>query len=110
MINNYHILAQLSPTENVLTALYTVPAATQTTVSSFVICNTNTGSSTFRVSVAINGAVDALSQYIYYDLPVLDNDTFIFTGGMTLNAGDIVRVMAANQNVAFTLFGVEMEA
>jgi hypothetical protein len=109
MSNNYHTLAQISPAENVLTILYTVPVATQTTVSSIVICNTNGGtSSTFRVSVAVGGAADNISQYIYYDLPILNNDSFIFTGGMTFNAGDVVRVQAANPNVSFTLFGVEM--
>lgn len=102
------VLGQLTPAPAVLTAAYTVPAGASCTGSSIVICNTNTSTSTFRVSIQINGAGDSLKQYLYYDLPILGNDTFIATIGFTLAAGDVVMVQAANSNVAFQVFGVEV--
>jgi hypothetical protein len=37
------------------------------------------------------------------------NDTFIATVGFTLASTDVVRVLAANNNLAFSLFGVEVQ-
>jgi hypothetical protein len=108
MIESYKVLAQLSPNANTLTTAYTVPTATSSTISSIVICNTNNSQITFRVSVKINGEADNIKQYLYYDLPILDNDTFISTIGITLAASDIVSVYADNTNVSFNIFGVEI--
>jgi len=109
MTESYHVLAQLSPSANTLTTLYTAPALTTTTISSIVICNTNSVASTFRVSIKVNGAEDNIKQYLYYDLPLLGNDTFIATIGITLGTGDIVAVQTNMTNISFNLFGVEIQ-
>ena len=106
--SNYKTLGQVSPAATTLTAIYTVPAATQTTISSIIICNTNSTASSFSVSVAIGGASDTTKQYIYSLLPIQGNDTFIATIGLTLSATDVVRVYAANTNLAFSIYGVEI--
>lgn len=103
------ILGQLVPNPLTLSDLYTVPVSTMTSVSSLVICNQNPDLwVVFRISLAIGGAVNDPKQYIYYDLPLDPNDTFIATIGVGLNTGDVVRVQSSGSNISFNLFGVEV--
>ena len=102
------VLAQSLPTVGILTDFYTVPAATQTTVSSIIICNLYSLGTSFSVSVAIGGAVDDPKQFIYYTTPLDVNDTFIATVGLSLASGDVIRVLSSTGNVSFNLFGVEI--
>lgn len=110
MTDSIKVLAQLAPAANSLVSLYTVPVATAAATSSIVICNQNSSASNilFRISIAISGAADDPKQYVYYDIPLMNNDTFIATIGMTLTAGDIIRVRTDTANVSFSLFGVEV--
>lgn len=101
-------LGQATPAAATVTLLYTTPTlATGTTVSSLMICNTNATDVTVRVSNAKAGAADAITQYIYYDLPVSAKDTFTSTTGITLAQTDLLRCYASVANVNFTVFGVE---
>lgn len=88
--------------------VYTVPAATQAVVSSIVVCNRSAVATTFRVYVAVAGIATADKQYLYYDVPIPGNDTFIATVGVTLGAGDVVRAYAGAATVSVGLFGVEL--
>jgi hypothetical protein len=72
------------------------------------VCNRSSVLSTFRVSVAVGGGATANKDYIYYDLPIGANDTFIATVGLTLAATDVVRVYASNTNLSFSLYGSEI--
>jgi hypothetical protein len=101
-------LAQIKPAATILTTAYTVPSNTTATISSIVICNTSASVSYFRVSVCIAGAADDLKQYLYYDLPLDTNDTFIATIGLTLAATDVIKVRSSDGNLAFTCFGIEL--
>lgn len=108
MADTLKVLGQATPAA-ALTTLYTVPAATSTTVSSVVICNRSAGSLPFRLSVAVAGAADATKQYLYFDEPVAANDTFIATIGITLATTDVVRCYGdAGSNLSFNLFGVQV--
>lgn len=107
MTETAKVLAQVSPAATTLTTLYTVPSSTSTVVSSIIICNSNSSTVTFRVSVAVAGAADNVKQYLYYDLPLLANDTFIATIGCTLATTDVVRCYASSTNVSFQMFGIE---
>lgn len=102
------VLGQLVPAASTLTALYTVPAATQTTCSTLVVCNQNATKVKFRVSVSVSGAGDATKQYLFYDVALLGNETRTFTLGITLGAADIVRVYSDTVLTSFNLFGVEV--
>jgi len=104
----YKVLGQSSPTATTETALYTVPAATSAVASSVIVCNRSAVLSTFRISIAIAGATTAPKDYIYYDLPIGANDTFIATIGVTLAATDEVRVYSSNTNLSFSLYGSEI--
>jgi len=108
MATVYKTLGQSSPSATTETALYTVPAATSAIASSIIVSNRSSVLSTFRVSVAVGGGATANKDYIYYDLPIGANDTFIATVGLTLAATDVVRVYASNTNLSFSLYGSEI--
>jgi len=103
----YKLLAQSNPSATTLTDVYTVPGATTTVVSSVTLCNQAGTDTTMRVSIADAGAANTAKQYLYYDLPLLANDTFAFTLGVTLEATDVIRVYAGNANVSVNVFGSE---
>ena len=108
MTDTTKVLAQVNPSANTLTTLYTVPSSTSTVVSSLVICNQSGTDITFRVSIQIAAAADDPKQYLYYDLPLLGNDTFIATIGVTLATTDVIKVYASSTSVSFSAFGVEV--
>jgi len=101
-------LAQANPSATTLTDMYTVPASTSTVGSTLCICNRTSSTKKVRVPVAIGGASDSLEQYIYYDTPVLKNDSIFTTIGITLTATDVVRVYTDVVGVSFSLFGTEI--
>lgn len=107
MAELYKVLGQLNPTATTLTALYTVPGATSVVVSTIAVCNQG-ANTTFRISVAVAGAVDDPKQYLYYDLAIPANSTFTATIGITLAATDVVRVYAGTANVSFSIFGTQI--
>jgi hypothetical protein len=102
------VLGQSSPNATTLTDLYTVPAATSIVSSSIVVCNRSGTSTSFRISIAVAGAANDNKQYLYYDVPIAGNDTFIATIGITLAATDIIRVYATLATLSFNLFGAEV--
>ena len=109
MAESLKVLAQLVPSPTTLTNFYTVPAATTATASSFLVCNQNASVDiVFRLSVAVGGATDDPSQYLYFDLALGSNDTFVATIGISLGTGDVVRIQSSAANVSFNLFGVEV--
>jgi hypothetical protein len=108
MANVYKILGQSSPIATTETTLYTVPAATSTISSSISICNRGATQTTFRVSISQGGGVTANKDYLYYDVTLAGNDTFIATIGVTLAATDVVRIYSGNASLSFQLFGTEI--
>lgn len=102
------VLGQVDVAATTLTALYTVPASTETVVSTLVICNRNSSGVSIRVSVAVAGAADDPSQYIWYDKSVPKNESIFATIGLTFAATDVVRVYSDTANVTFSLFGTEI--
>ncbi|HVI40433.1 MAG TPA: hypothetical protein VM577_07220 [Anaerovoracaceae bacterium] len=102
------ILGQKAPTADVLTDLYTVPVDTQTSVSSIIVCNQSAEYVLFSVSLAIGGAEDSPEQYIYFSVPLEANDSFVATLGISMTAGDVMRVKTNHETVSFNVFGVEV--
>jgi len=107
MAETLKVLGQSNPSAATLTDAYTVPGATQAAVSSLVVANRSSTPTHFRVSVAKAGAADSAEQYLYYDIPIIGNDTFIATIGVALETTDVVRVYATLATLSFNLFGVE---
>lgn len=108
MADAFKILGQSAPVAATLTDLYTVPALTKTTVSTLTVCNRSATATTFRVSVATAGVIDATSQYIYYDQVIDGNSTYGITIGITLATTDKIRVYSTLATVTFCAFGVEV--
>jgi hypothetical protein len=104
----YKILGQSAPAATTSTDLYTVPAATETIVSSLVVTNRANTSATYRVSVAVNGGILANEQYLVYDSTIDGNDTVALSLGITLDASDKIRVYASSANLSFNAFGTEI--
>lgn len=107
MATTYKVLAQSKPNATTLTAAYTVPAATTATVSTITVANQSATATSFRISVAINGAADTAAQYLYYDISIPGNNTFATTIGITLASGDVIRVYNTLATLSFNIFGVE---
>ena len=101
------ILGQSKPAAGVLTAAYTVPAATTTVVSTITVCEQAGVATSFRLSAAVAGAADTPSQYLVYNAPLKANETLALTLGITLGIADVVRVSSLGGSVSFNLFGVE---
>jgi len=108
MANIYKILGQSSPSATTETDLYTVPAATSSVCSSISICNRGTTATTFRVSISQAGAATTNKDYLYYDVTLAGNDTFIATIGVTLATTDKVRVYSGNASLSFQIWGTEI--
>lgn len=103
------ILAQRTDADTAQHDLYTVPALTSTVVASVLVCNYTGSPSTFRITAAPAGAVDAASQRLYWDVPIAANDTFVATIGLSLATTDKIRVSAGNASaLAFTATGIEI--
>jgi len=101
------VLGQVNPSATTATTLYTVPAATTTTVSTIMVANRSSDATYFRVSVRVAGGGASDEQYLFYDIAIAGNDTFAATLGITLGATDVVTVYATLATLSFNLFGIE---
>ena len=112
MAEHYKNLGQIAPVANTLLNAYTVPAGRMTILSSLMVANTSNSTvprfDKIRVSHAINGAADALPQYLYYDVYVPPLQTFAATLGVTMQPGDVIRVQSLAGISSFNLYGTEI--
>jgi molybdenum cofactor biosynthesis enzyme MoaA len=104
----YKVLGQSNPAATTETTLYTVPASTETIISTISVTELAGGTPTFRLVIAINGAVTANAMYLVKDLALTANGTQLYKLGITLDASDVVRVYASDANVAFQVYGAEI--
>ena len=107
MPTTYKILGQLAPAST-SGDLYTVPAATQTVVSTINVVNTGTTNSTISIAVRKDGASIATNQYIVNGLILNAKVTFAYTSGLTMDATDVITVSSTNNDCAFSAFGSEI--
>lgn len=104
----YKILGQSAPSATTETDLYTVPAATETIVSTITVANRSSTGATFRIAVCANGAATANKDYIAYDVAISSNGIYTFTLGLTLDATDKIKVYGSTANLSFGAFGTEI--
>ena len=84
-------------------------AANPAVVSSIVICNQAANAATYRI--AVRPAADsttAAKHWIVYGATVAASDAIMLTLGLTLAAGDVIRVYASSANQSFAAFGSEI--
>lgn len=108
MATTYKTLGQSAPSAATATTLYTVPAATQTVVSTIAVCNRGASAGTFRIAIRPDGAALANSHYIVYDAAIAANDAIFLTVGATIDATDVITVYASSADFTFTAFGSEI--
>lgn len=108
MTTTLKVLGQVAPSAATLTTLYTVPALTSTAVSSVTICNRSSTATSFRVAIRPAGAAISNEHYLYYDVTIAGNDTFIATIGMTLATTDVVSVYATLATLSMHIYGQEV--
>jgi hypothetical protein len=95
------------PTANTLTTLYTVPANTQSLISTINICNTASADATYRIAVTSGGS-PVLGNYLIYNATVSGNETVSLTQGITMDSSDLIAVFASSSSVAFNAFVMEI--
>ena len=108
MATAYKVLGQVAPSATTATAMYTVPSATQTVVSSITVCERAGTAAQFRLSVRPDGAALSNEHYIVYDASIGANDTLILTVGLTLDASDVLEVYASTGDLSFNAYGSEI--
>ncbi len=107
---SYKILGQVYPSAvETLDELYVVPAPKETVVSTLTACNQGSTADEIRVAVNVAGAAAATKAYIYYDLLIPANETFMATIGLTLATTDQIEVWSLLGTTSFNLFGNEQD-
>jgi hypothetical protein len=109
MATVYKVLAQSAPAATTETTLYTVPESTSAVVSTIAIANQAGSAGTYRI--VVRPAADASTtqkHYIVYGATVGASDSIMLTLGVTLAAGDQIRVFASTANMSFNAFGSEL--
>jgi hypothetical protein len=108
MATTLKILGQSAPSAATYTNAYTVPALTSTVISSITVCNRSSTPTSFRIMVGTTAASQPVNaEALYYDLAIPGNDTFVFTGGLTLETGKIVVVYNTLATLSFSIYGQE---
>ena len=108
MATTYKVLGQVEPSATTATTLYTVPASTQTVVSTITVCNQASAAATYRIAVRPAGATLADQHYIVYGATVPASDSTFITVGLTLGATDVLTVYASSATVSFNAYGSEI--
>ncbi len=107
MATTYKVLGQLASTTSAV-ALYTCPSATQTIVSTLVVCNRAAAAKTYKIILRPNDETLADKHYIAFDTPLAANDSVALTLGITMDASDKLYVSGSDTNLSFSLFGSEI--
>jgi hypothetical protein len=109
MATTYKVLGQSAPSAATAATLYTVPAATQTIISTINVVNTHASTAdVIRIAVRPDGATLANEHYIVYGVSLSAGATFTYTGGITIDATDIITVYSTNGTSSFNAFGSEI--
>lgn len=110
MATTYKILGQTAPANTSNADLYTVPADTQTVVSTLFVTNVTGTDATCRVYIRKDGAAASDSNALVKDGTVVKNDFKAVTTGITLDAGDVITVQSGTGSaLTFQLFGSEVQ-
>jgi hypothetical protein len=108
----YKILGQIQTTANVLTTIYTVPAATNTMISTITICNQSPNTVSVNVAANVSGSAVTTRNFIVSGYSLGAAETLVLEPRVSLNVGSILsaNVTGANasSNISINAFGVEI--
>lgn len=109
MAASYKILGQAHLTTTSPTDVYTVPASTETIVSTIIVANITGSATTFDIALREDGDTLANKHYIAKEVPIAANDSTTLTLGITLEAADVVTCQAGVADaLSFNLSGSEI--
>ncbi len=108
MAEVYKVLGQVNPSATTWTTLYTVPALTSTIVGRIYAVNRDSVEHTISVRVSVSGASDDDKQFIAYGYNIAANGIAEIGKGITLGAGDIIKVYVDDAFISVNIFGVEV--
>lgn len=108
MPTTYKVLGQVAPSATTATTLYTVPASTQTVVSTIAVSNQAGSAGSYRIAIRPAGEALAAKHYIAYDSAITANNSTMITIGVTLGATDVITVYASSASMSFNAFGSEI--
>jgi hypothetical protein len=109
MATTYRVLGQSAPVSDTETTVYTVPASTQTIISSIIVSNSFQAQES-TVSIAVRPSADAVTTEKHYVMrrnAIPPNGTSIVTAGITMSAGDKVLIFV-NGSACVSVFGSEI--
>lgn len=101
-------LGQSNPGAATDATLYTVPAVTDTVVSSIVVAENGGAAATFRISSrSAGGTTTTAATAIAWNVPLAANQVIAFALGVCLQAAATLVVQASTATVTFTAYGQE---
>ncbi len=106
MDTNITVLAQLAPAATTETVLYQVLPGNRSFINGVTVCNRSNSNRTFRLSISLLGGATATKDYLYYDLSLTANNTFLCELSVTIGSPGVVRVYASSADLSFTLYGI----
>ena len=71
---------------------------------SLLVCERNGASATFRLWLRLQSEATADRQYLYYDLPIVPNDSFTLALDIGMLPGDIMMAQSSTSFVSVNLF------
>ena len=108
----YKILGQIQTTANVLTTIYTVPASTNTMISTIIVCNQSANTVLVNVAANLSGSAVTTRNFIVSGYALGAAETLVLEPRVSLNVGSILsaNITGANaaSNVSINAFGVEI--
>jgi hypothetical protein len=108
MATIYKVLGQINPTANTANTVYTVPASTNTVISTVTVCNQSATAASFSLAVRPAGETLASKHYVNFNTSVPANDTLALTLGITMAATDVLTANANTSTISFNAFGSEI--
>jgi hypothetical protein len=108
MATTYKVLGQSAPSATTDTSVYTVPASTQTVVSTISVCNRGSSIGSVRIFIRPDNETLNNKHYLVFDAPVNAKDTIFLTVGATIDASDQIYVRATTADFSFNIFGSEI--
>lgn len=97
-------MAQSATTTSVVT-IYTTPVDVRTYVSDITVCNTSGASVTFDVYLVPATGTAGVTNAIFYQCPLIANQTVQWTGSQIMFPGDTVQIKGSTTNTVVSVSG-----
>ena len=84
--------------------LYTVPTGKAAVISTIGITNASSSNIIYRVAITDSNTTPTAEDWLIYDSTVAANDSTFVTIGITLTAGQYLKVSSSSNSSAFSCF------